>query len=68
MENKEIITKGNHSYVDWLRGRNYFGQPKYNYYDQADMLSQTLFNKSYKQLYTYEQNYIVQTMVKAGVR
>ena len=65
---KAQITIGTgHSYVDWLRGSNYHFENHMRYYDQAEMLSQSLFKTSYKQLYTYQQNYVVLMMVKAGV-
>ena len=44
-------------FIAWFKGR-------YNTLETAQILSKTLFNKPYSELFTYEHNYIIQQIAK----
>jgi hypothetical protein len=67
MKEKEVNNNTTSFLRVWTRGRNFFNDKKTNDLDTAEILSKTLFNKPYSDLYTYEHNYVIQQLVKAGV-
>jgi len=54
-------------FTAWINGSNIFdkSRSRCNTLETAQILSHTLFNKPYRELYTYERSYIIQQIAKA---
>jgi len=50
-------------FLDWMNGNeSVVHQHRPNTIEKADILSQSLFNKDYEELITYQKRYIIKTL------